>query len=339
MFRQQFLKNWQEILMPWLYTIGFIVGFIYIVRYHEFLILFLSVSLPMLVVCVWRGSAYQIQKVRPDEAYTRLYASRWFSRGVHLLLICACIFSLAWETYASLFIAKRKYTGDVPMQDTARLIVWFRAAREHVKDKGVAANFTIGPMLHAYAGTGVVMNPQFGLKRIGDATEDYLNAMYHGTEEDLMKYCEEHKARYLVYNKGAIQGMHIYSKRYIANAKEIPGTAPANLMFFQPGNLKWFYELTPPRGLQDVGKTYTLFQVVTRKDRRKANELTMQAVQEAEAYNLVTARELIRQAVELDPLSENAALIFYKLYQYPPDISLRGVELRKEDQPHSASEA
>ena len=326
MFRQRFIRHWQIHMIPFLYTIGFTAGFVYIVRYHEFVILFLSVSLPLLILCIWRACAYQPEKINPAEAYTCLYGSKVFRCSVRTLLILGCIFCLCWETYASLGIARRKYTGDVALQDTARLIVWFRAAGEKNHDKGVAANITIGPMLHAYAGTGVVMNPQFGLKRIRDATQEYLETLYHGSEEDLARYCEDRKAQFLVYNRGAIHDMSINSNRYIANARNIASTAPASLMYYRPDRMEWFYELDPPRGLQQLSKTYTVFKVVTPSGRKKAMQLLAEAQNAIKQQNPEQAKILAKQIIELDPVSNEANMLYHKLFGHLPVVSIRGLE-------------
>ena len=67
MFRRRFILHGQTQLMPFLLTIGFFFGFVYIVRYHEFAILFLSVSLPLLAVCIGRACRF---RPLPDADFT-----------------------------------------------------------------------------------------------------------------------------------------------------------------------------------------------------------------------------------------------------------------------------
>jgi len=101
--RVQFCKRWQSHLVPLLYSAGFLWGFVYIVRYHEFLILFMSVSLSLLLQSAWRSYRCQPSLIRQEYAYTKLYGMKRFSVIMRILIAVLMIFCLSWETYASLF--------------------------------------------------------------------------------------------------------------------------------------------------------------------------------------------------------------------------------------------
>ena len=323
--RTEFLKTLSRTFLPNVFTIGFIIGFIYIVRYHEFVILFLCVSLPMLVNTYLRAFRAAPWKVDPREACTVLFARPRLLKVMRGILIGAFSFILFWETLLSAG-TPRRYTGDVSFKETAMLIMWFRQHKDAVAGKGVAANFTVGPMLKAYAGTGVVMNPQFGMKRIRDATEKYLHAMFLGSELDLARYCGEYGADYVIYNKGAVFSFSIYSNRYIAGANEIKPESIANLMLSDPDSLHWFYRLDVPRGLEGINRVYTVFKVISPEAKREAVRIAALGRNEFELGRKESAAELAKKAVELDPTAEGPRVLYLQTHDHLPRVTLSGVE-------------
>ena len=323
--RSEFAKTLSRTFLPNVFTIGFIVGFIFIVRYHEFVILFLCVSLPMLVHCWLRAFRHAPWKVDPREAYTSLFARRRMLKAVRGILIGVFSFVLLWETCASVSIPRR-YTGDVSFRETALLIRWFRQNRDAVAGKGVAANFTIGPMLKAYAGTGLVMNPQFGMKRIRDATEKYLMAMYHGAEEELFNYCIEYGVDYVIYNRNATLSFHPYSNRYMAGANTIKNHSAVERMNSDPDSLVCFRRVGVPKGFEEIGGVYTVFKVIRPKDREEADHLASLGHSVFELENdRKTAAEYAKRAVELAP-TRNAVELYRITHGCLPRITLSGVE-------------
>ena len=326
--RAEFAKTLPRTFLPNIFTIGFIVGFIYIVRYHEFVILFLSVSLPMLVCTYLRAFRHAPWKVDPAEACTVIFNRPRLLKVMRGILIGLFSFSLFVETFASV-LTPRRYTGDVALRETAMLILWFRQHKEAVAGKGVAANFTVGPMLKAYAGTGLVMNPQFGMKRIRDATEKYLNAMFHGSELDLAKYCGEYGADYVIYNKGACFSYSIYSNRYIAGANEIKPDSIVNRMIADPDSLHWFYRLDVPRGLESINRVYTVFKVITPEAKQEAVRIGALGRNEFALGRKESASELAEKAVWLDPTAEGPRILYLQTHGYLPRITLSGVEDEK----------
>ena len=326
--REEFMKTLSRSFLPNIFTIGFIVGFIYIVRYHEFVILFLCISLPMLVCTYLRAFRHAPWKVDPAEACTVIFDRPRLLKLLRRTLTGVFAFILFWETIVSVG-TPRYYTGDVPFKETAMLIMWFRQHKDAVAGKGVAANFTVGPMLMAYAGTGLVMNPQFGMKRIRDATEKYLNAMFHGSELDLARYCGEYGADYVIYNKGACFSYSIYSNRYIAGANEVKPDSIVNLMIADPDSLHWFYRLDVPRGLESINRVYTVFKVVSPEGKREAARLGALGRNELALGRKEAAADLAKKAVWLDPTAEGPRLLYFETHGYLPRITLSGVEDEK----------
>ena len=168
------------------------------------------------------------------------------------------------------------------------------------------------------------MNPQFGMKRIRDATEKYLNAMFHGSELDLAKYCAEYGVDYVVYNKGSVFSYTPYSNRYIAGANDIKTDSIVNRMISEPDELNWFYRLDVPRGLEGINRVYTVFKVITPEAKREAyrmwelgrNELAMGRKEEAAEY--------AKKAFELDPVADGPKLLYQQARGCLPRLTLSG---------------
>ena len=281
--KKEVKRHSESTLLPILYTIGFLIGFIYIIRYHEFLIIFLAMALALLCRDYWNAlrpgalaanAPRQMLRSRPGLAN--------FLRHLPVVLLTLL---LIYETVNSCSL-KRRYTGDVAMKETANLIAWMRSEPEKFKGKGVVANMTICPMLRAYAGTGVVINPQFGIKIIRDATEEFLMTLYHGSEEEMADYCRRRNAKFIVMQmvnpdktpeilqlervnlkagpqydqlKAAKTAEWIYSNRYIANAKVIPADAVYR-KFYTGRGLTKFRQVIPPEEMKDLSKAYTVWE-------------------------------------------------------------------------------
>ncbi len=299
--RKIFIRNATVSLMPILFTLGFLIGFVYIVRYHEFLIFYLSVSLALLC------RDYRIA-LKPRNIATVRYPWEQFYRfkrtAKFLSFLPAILFTflLFYEAYFSCH-ARRYYTGDVPMIQTASLIHFMRENRKQFEGMGVAAGMTTGPMFKAYVGTGVVMNPQFGIKRIRDATEEYLFSLYHGTEKDMAEYCRQRNVSYLIFVREhpdsiplilsgqlhrfarsreeleRLKVIHtanwIYSSRYIADALEIAPDSVYRLFYkaSEPGHnssehLRYFRYVPFPEEFNKLSKTHAIFQYLNEESFR-----------------------------------------------------------------------
>ena len=346
--RRELIRRAGSLLLPCLFTAGFIAGFIYIVRYHEFLIIFLALSVPLLLQA--HLAAFGRKSPPQDavsEAYTKIYSRRKLLLCIRITLCAVFVSILLWEAFISLR-RTRRYTGDVAMADTAHLIEWFRSRGDSVAGKGVAANITTGPMLFAYAGTGVVMNPQFGLKRIRDATEEYLNILYHSVNErDLADYCEKHNARYVLFvranpddnpfasnafemerlknapervkaaYKSAKEAAWVYSNRYIANSPSVKSGVIARTMYYRPETMNYFVPIPPPEHLRGMAKTYTVFKYIGTKDRKASVDALLKA-----RLDETKCAAYLKESLELDPSNEDAKELYRDIYNknYTPGL-------------------
>ncbi|MBO4305128.1 MAG: hypothetical protein J6A21_11125 [Lentisphaeria bacterium] len=306
------------------FTFLFLGAFVYIVRYHEFAVLFLAVSLPLLL----RDCAIVLRiKKRTQERNGN--RRRAFLYGfLSKLPAVFAVFVLILETSVSL-LGNRVYSSDVHLRQTAALIQWFR--KEDVKGKCVITDFTVGPMLLCYAKCAIALQPQFGLERIRKPTEKYLKILYHGTEKDLAKFCNSLKADFFIHNAGYLGEPHIYSERYIADAVKLKADSPVVLMRYMPERLRYFCRIEVPRkeGYPSPGSLssiYTVFKVIRPEDRIQSMRLAFAGERFLRENKRAEAEACAKKAFLLDPLSRPAKTLCLKLFRNVPHLTLSGAE-------------
>ena len=310
-------RNLPRSLFPFTFTVVFTVGFIYIVRYHEFLILFLALALPLLLDDWFRALKIS-RKATPASDVRHRRGLKVFKA----VLVCSCVLLIVLESVISL-CGRRNYSRDVRLRETAGLIAWFR--QENPAGKGVITDFGLGPMLKCYAGMGIALQPQFGLARIRKPVQIYLNLLYHGNERQLAEFCSGLNADFLVYNHGCVGPLHIYSDRYIAGARKIKPDSPANLMRYRPDVLRWFYRIDPPREYRSINGVYSVFRVIRPLDRLKAVTLCQEAARLYKTGRRTTAMRMISSAFLLDPASEQIRTQYFSMTGHIPELGLNGI--------------
>ena len=150
--------------------------------------------------------------------------------------------------------------------------------------------------------------------------------MFHGSELDLAKYCDEYGADYIIYNKGACFSYSIYSNRYIAGANEIKPNSIVNLMLSDPDTLHWFYRIDVPKGLENINRVYTVFKVISPEAKREAVRISALGRNELELGRKESAANLAKKAVELDPTAEGPKLLYLETHGCLPRMTLSGAE-------------
>lgn len=283
--RRRLLRERARNLLPFLYTVGFLVGFIFIVRYHEFLIIFLAISLSLLLY-EW------CQPLGKKRKKTKI------------LLIVITVLLLCFELIITTAARARGYqTVDAYMKQTVYLIHWFRQD-DAMKGKTVVTNFTLSPVLMAYTGAKLVMQPQFGMEPIRRPVEEYLNIMYHGNLDDLAKFCERYQADYVVFDRGFAGEMHPYSSRYIANAPYIKPDSPVNFMSRLPFGMRRFIPIIPPPQYHPLSIKYTVFKYIRDADIAFGEECVEKAKESLEYLEVQTAKEEVLKGLKRDPASK-----------------------------------
>ena len=315
-------RNLPRSLFPFVFTFVFTIGFIYIVRYHEFLILFLALALPLLLDDLFHTLHFSAADL-PVKWQRRLL------KTARVLLILCCLALIVLETLVSLF-GRRNYSNDVRLRETAGLIAWFR--QENPAGKCVITDFGLGPMLKCYAGMAIAMQPQFGLERIRRPVQRYLNLLYHGNERQMAEFCASLNADFMICNHGYTGPLHIYSDRYIAGAKTIRGDAPANLMRYRPDKLQWFCRIEPPAQYRYISGVYSVYRVIRPLDRLRAVRLCQEAVRLYRTGRRTTALRMISGAFLLDPASEPIRIQYFRMTGHFPKLGLNGIR-KPEKQP------
>lgn len=282
---------------------SYCTAFFYIVRYHEFAALFLCLLLPLLAHQCW-------------------HAWRWLPARIALVTMLLLIL---WAEGARSLANRRSYEG-AAFEEAAGLITWLR--REGIEDRAVLADFGIGPALKAYCGAKIFLQPQFELPQVRDSYEAFVHQLFRGTERSLGQFCDQRRVELFVFDRGwgPQAPPHIYSARYMANAVSIPDSAPSVIMSHPAtrSKMRRFYELKPPPDLAFISQKYLLFKVITSEDYHRAKRYLADAKLARSRGNLEFARTLAKAAVNADPRSYRARIMYAELFGRAAHIRPRG---------------
>jgi hypothetical protein len=157
-----------------------------------------------------------------------------------------------------------------------------------------------------------------------ELVEKYIKIMFHGTEEDLNRFCVKHKIEFLVhdssYNYAA--PMHIYCNRYMAAAKDIKTDSPAWIMSRKPDSCKWFYYIHPPDKLIPLSTMYKVFKVIRPDERIKAMKYAVKGISLLKRGYKSRAKKLAREALSLDPAYPPARVLYSLAFDRPFELQL-----------------
>ena len=217
----------------------------------------------------------------------------------------------------------RNYDGYY-LPETAGLVQWFRA--EGVENEVFLADFTVSPLLKAYCGGAIILQPKFELGQTRRNVEKYINEIFHGNERSFSKFCTDNGARYYVFDRGHAGDMGIYSSRYCAAALKLENDSPANRMFMpqEREKLRCFYEIEPPPELNFISRKFIVFKVISAEDSKNAVKWTMDAEKFLDAGNIDQAARLAKAAVFADPVATHTRLLYIQIFGKVPDIRVRG---------------
>lgn len=300
--RRALIRGLPRSYFPIFMCVVYFVGYVFIVRYHVFCVLFLCVALPIVAHDWWRSS------------------SSMALRGV----VLAAMFILFFGEAKMCSRLERSYHASY-LRETAGLLKWLR--REGVAGKTILADFTLSPLLKGYCGAGIILQPKYEFKPVRDNYERFIKTMYLENEEDLNRFCLKNGAELMIYDRGygPSAPLHIYSPRYFAAAVEVSPLAPARRMFTNPDGLNWFYRIEPPADLADVSRKFTVFKVISPLDRMNAMRLALAATEAKRDGQYRNAAALAKMAFTLDPRSEQAYLLYYDLFGKIPKLTLNGL--------------
>jgi len=367
-------KRWAGLLhFPLFMSCFYFAGFILLVRYHVFAILFISMLLPLLFR-LWTRNAGKLDRKDALTALGALFA--WFAASNAYMLSASTPVALlkaaalpalalaagvlaAWGLSAlaglvvehrgtplrrpakaflailAAFLLAAELDGPLSSSrvydqhyfaETAALIKWMRAA--NVKGETFVSGFELSPMLKAYCGAKIVMQPKFETVDARKRFKDYINIMFHGTEKDLLDFCVDNAAEYFVFDKGMASATDWYSPRYLADAlRPLDPKCPAAMMStpFGKGNLKHFYEIRPPWNIAVLSNRYSVFKVVSAEDSANAIVWALDAERAWRHGDKFSAARLAKAAVYADPMCAKADIMYRKTHNGEnPEIRLRG---------------
>jgi len=273
----------------------------------------LFVVLPGIFIAAGALSVYLARKYLHASALAKLEKSAVFA-FLGLILFTELSQSMSMV---------RNYDGYY-LPETAGLIQWFRA--EGVENEVFLTDFTVSPLLKAYCGAAIILQPKFELGQTRSKVENYINEIFHGDERSFCKFCVDNGVRYYVFDKGHDGDMGIYTSRYCAAASKIKSDSPVNRMFLpqEREKMRFFYEIEPPPELKFVSNKYIVFKVISPENSKNAVKWSKDAKKFLDDGNIDQASRLAKAAVFTDPVAANTRLLYIQIFGKVPDIRMRG---------------
>ncbi|MDD5697975.1 MAG: hypothetical protein PHH77_05105 [Victivallaceae bacterium] len=287
--RNELLGELPDWFVPGCMTLIFFVFYLFFVRFHVFSALALNAAFPMLVYGWYRAAG---------------------KRPLKMLVLAAALGAIISEGVYSLRL-HRGYR-QAYFRETAALVKWFRQAG--TADKVVLADMEISPVLKAYCGAAILIQPKFELAEIRKDMEQYVKRLFHGSERDFADYCAAHEVDFAVFSRGKIAPMEKFSYRYMADAKRIKTKSPAYLMDCRPRSMQFFYEIAPPPEFRILNNRYRVYQVIRPEHRPTARYAADLALEYYYAGRLKLARKAAATAFLLNPKSQRAYLVYYQIF-------------------------
>ncbi|MFA6715010.1 MAG: hypothetical protein WCS27_06515, partial [Victivallaceae bacterium] len=285
-------------LVPIGTTMAFFIFHVFFVRFHVFSALALNIAFTSLVFS-WYATARK----------------RWVKIMISLLAVGV----VAAEGVYTLKL-RRNYE-QAYFKETAHLIKWCR--QSGTDGRTILADMEVSPLLKAYCGAKILMQPKFELHEIRKNMEVYVNLMFHGSERDFADYCVKHEVDFVLFTRGKVAPMHRFSYRYMANAKKIKTKCIAYLMEGHPRRMRYFYEVIPPVGLKDLNKRYRLFKVIPPEKRSTASYAADLALEYYYTGKRTLAEHLAETAFYTNPKSQKTYLTYYKIIGHIPRPGLK----------------
>ena len=293
-------------LAAWIYF----VGYIYLVRLHVFAAIFIAISLPVIL--------YQIFNLSKNQPFPSAN-SHWQRRFKYLLIILAILVT-GLEIVASSTLRRAENPGD--MQALRELVGYLRT--QNLANKFIAADFANSSFIKGYTDAPIVIQPKFEFADTREIYRQFNTALYHGNEEDLLKFCEKYQVKYLLFTISSLAGpMQIYSERYRADAKQLKSYSPAYKFESRPRELSNFYLMPFPPAHANLVHHYAIYKVITDRDKAKGKFMMNAAADIFMSGNPEEAEKILRSALALDPSSPLIKQMYINLYRRnPPEVGL-----------------
>lgn len=278
-------------------TLAFFVFHVFFVRFHVFSALALNIAFALLVY-----SWYQVTN------------KHW----VKILIFVLAFTVVTLEAMYTLNL-RRNYEHSY-FKETASMIKWFRKSK--IDNQVFLADMEISPLLKAYCGAKIIIQPKFELVEIRKNMEEYINLMFHGSEREFANYCVRNDVDFVLFSRGKVAPMHKFSYRYMANAKRIKTKSIAYLMEVYPRSMRYFYEMIPPAESKDLSRCYRIFKVIPPDKRATASYAAELAMEYYHKGKYELAKKLARTAFYTNPKSKKTYLAYYTIFGHIPKSTL-----------------
>ena len=304
--RKNFAAKQHYIMLPVFFTLFYFILFIFMVRFHALVIPFLALSIALLFDNI----------------------SSLFRTKGRLIFVILFVLLIASEVEWFFKLTRKYYNNE---KANIEFIQWFNS-NPKTKDKVILTDFTLSPMIKAYTGSRILLQPKFELGKTRGMVKEYLNILYSGTEKNLIEFCDKYKVDYFVFDKGLATGgkkasiLHPWSNRYMAATFNLKETSPVYRCYYKPDSLRYLYRLDEPPPSSDIKSSYTIFKVITPDKIEDAKKMYLLAEKALKSKNTEKARRLVKLAVLLDPASVQIRYLYYRLFNHKwPFITLNGL--------------
>lgn len=244
-----------------------LLAYILFVRFHVYLVLFISIFAAVPVAWLMKRSAVK--------------------GAVYAVLLSGCILVEAAHTLQEPWGRKNVYYPE--------LVELTEYLQERVAPSPVLAAFGVSGSILAYGNCPILLHPKFETEDIRRRVKDFAYTLYREPEERFRDWATEEGALYYVHSLGSYASKQPeYQMRYMADALEPDDDVAAWLFETQPEALRYFQPIFENR-------KYRVFRIVTPLMEQRASELALRALNRLRDGQPEKAEGIALQALTLFP--------------------------------------
>lgn len=249
--------------------------FILFVRFHVYLILFMSILIPLPLAAVMRRSF-----------------------GWAAVLSIFLLGSLAVE--ASHVLQSPWGRNNVYYPELKGMTEYLS---EHVAPEPVLANFGVSASILTYGRCPILLHPKFENPEIRNRVREYAETLFKGNELDFRNWAETQGARYYVHALGSYASvLPEYQMRYFVDALEPNEDTAAWVFETNPSHLRYFV-------MEFENRKYRVFRIITSEVEQRAGAWALQAADLLNEGRTVEAFHRAQDALGLFPYEPMALKI------------------------------
>jgi len=148
--------------------------------------------------------------------------------------------------------------------------------QEHPQTTRILARYSVGPLLFAYAGQAIALQPKFEVRGSRERVAEYYRGIY-GSEDDLYSLCRRWRIDFFLYDLRILLDAGRDSDRWVADRLEIGKNRAAFLLHFAPESLRHFE-------LVYQNSNYRLYRVLDPDESPKPRSFPPSAVYDLKEY-------------------------------------------------------